>query len=403
MTLTLLNTWVELQEMGCPPHLRPKRIIDRLGRRSYRCVTPAEQTEEISIRDTGNITLDAEIPYAVRSRLPKTARGFYVSDEMKEHWERPKFDLDSEDDVIDRFFDILGGEDTEWGKESQYDGSMPMDTYDSRREEFKAVSNSIRRLGLEKLIEPVEELEATTGGTYELTIRGTTFKATQVLVAKMLYNLIGSTYGTHPVNLIQETVSYLFSGKTTRFQKDVKQAESSGNISGTYSGTKFQSKEIKYHSTYVQAHIERERELWKSLVGDKPFKVYRGVNINQDDEVPELGANAVQDFPLASWSISPKVASNFGNVVLTKTITADDIVVSFFGLAAGTYRAEHPLEDGVVRETGSSEEKINATDVSSTIFREGEIILFSPEEGVDVEVIQRYEKNLPPEFQKMSK
>jgi len=399
MTLTLLNEWVELQDIDCPPHLRPKRIIDRLGRRTSRCITPAEQTEEISIRDTGNITLDAELPYDVRSRLPRTARGFYVSDEMKEHWERPKFDLSSEDDVIDRFFDILGGEDTEWGKESQYDGSRLgtdpsfTDTLISRREEFKAVSTSVSRLGIEKLIKPVEELEATTGGDYEITIRGTTLKGSRVPVAKMLYNLIGSTYGTHPVNLLQETVSYLFSGKTTRFQKDMNQAKSSGNLSGAgvYSGTKFQSKEIKYHSTYVQAHIEKERELWKSLIGDKSFKVYRGVRINLDDEVPELGANVVQDFPLASWSISPKVASNFGNAILTKTITADDIVASFFGLAAGTHRIESPWDE--------SGDEVGDADISVTILREGEIVLFSPEEGTDVEVVQRYEMNLPPDLQ----
>ena len=49
MTLTLLNTWIELQDIECPPHLRPKRIIDRLGRRTYRCVTPDDTVANVTI------------------------------------------------------------------------------------------------------------------------------------------------------------------------------------------------------------------------------------------------------------------------------------------------------------------------------------------------------------------
>ena len=49
MTLDLLNEWVELQDIECPPHLRPKRIIDRLGRRTYRCVTPDDAVANVTI------------------------------------------------------------------------------------------------------------------------------------------------------------------------------------------------------------------------------------------------------------------------------------------------------------------------------------------------------------------
>jgi len=49
MTLVLLNEWVELQDIECPPHLRAKRLVDRLGRRTSRCVTPEEAEETFKL------------------------------------------------------------------------------------------------------------------------------------------------------------------------------------------------------------------------------------------------------------------------------------------------------------------------------------------------------------------
>jgi hypothetical protein len=131
--------------------------------------------------------------------------------------------------------------------------------------------------------------------------------------------------------------------------------------------------------------ISKERELWKSLIGDKPIRVYRGVTILDKDKVPEIGATQSHDFPLSSWSISPSMAAGFGHTVLARTITADDIISSFFSMAGNDKRREID-ELKMFRHTPPTGFKQGGV-------IEGEVILYTPEEGSEVEVIYTLQRD----------
>ena len=94
--------------------------------------------------------------------------------------------------------------------------------------------------------------------------------------------------------------------------------------------------------------------------------------------VPEIGATQAHDLPLSSWSISPSMAAGFGGIVLARTITADDIIASFFSMAGNDKRKE--IDDG----------RSKPVQFRQGGLLEGEVILYTPEEGSDVDVISTW-------------
>jgi len=127
--------------------------------------------------------------------------------------------------------------------------------------------------------------------------------------------------------------------------------------------------------------------LWKSLIGDKPIRVYRGIKLYED--VPELGSNTIEDFPVSSWSLSPRMANGFGNVVLAKTITADDIIFSPFSLGGRYFTGDYSsIWD---RENTPTDDQLKSMSKGQLSLLEGEIVLYTPEDGSDVDVVSRWE------------
>ena len=117
MTLTLLNTWIELQDIDCPPHLRAKRLVDRLGRRTSRCVTPEEAEE-------------AEETFKLPTMWPHVNRAFTA--EMKGVFNPPPGRASGstgppseEVGVTSKFLEIFGDLSIEWTKPPSASKYMP--------------------------------------------------------------------------------------------------------------------------------------------------------------------------------------------------------------------------------------------------------------------------------------
>ena len=77
MTLINLNAWLEKQDIECPPHLVPKRIIDRRGIETHRCVTPIYSDDEVYSEDMHEswgagskklFTAEFEAPHGVKAK-----------------------------------------------------------------------------------------------------------------------------------------------------------------------------------------------------------------------------------------------------------------------------------------------------------------------------------------------
>ena len=77
MTLIDLKAWLEKQDIECPPHLVPKRIIDRRGVETHRCVTPIYSDDEVYSEDVSQFwgagskklfTAEFEAPYVAEAK-----------------------------------------------------------------------------------------------------------------------------------------------------------------------------------------------------------------------------------------------------------------------------------------------------------------------------------------------
>jgi len=122
-------------------------------------------------------------------------------------------------------------------------------------------------------------------------------------------------------------------------------------------------KEAVPHWRYIESDdikeiMDIEKKIWRDIIGDGTIRVYRGVDISKE-KLPDIGKTVAIDNTISSWSISPEVASIFGNIVVARTISVDDIVASFLSMNFASQGSE------------------------------GELILHTPEEGVDVDVIFR--------------
>jgi len=431
MTLDLLNTWIELQDIDCPPHLRVKRLIDRLGRRTTRCITPDEQHEifeehpddverhinrknhkftaemqEGSIQDRSVVGKFFEIfgaefvPWG--EGLPSTNEYVSPSDDIAPYMvnlfgSELKGGSIANKEVARQLWNYYGEDKNEsdewdsipestrlkillWAKKNRPEGLDPDNPEPTLDEAHDALQDSVATMGFKDITEFVLEYESSRVG-------GTSFY--QSSIRSSLENWRGNSIWSRQAQVFHEAVSYLFSGRKDRFFKEYielskKKWDEDGirtppfNPEEGYSSGAFSDETLEYQSKSVEALISKERELWKSLIGDKPIRVYRGVGIYDEEKVPEIGATQAHDLPLSSWSISPSMAAGFGGIVLARTITADDIISSFFSMAGNDKRKE--IEDG----------RSKPFPFRQGGLLEGEVILYTPEEGIDVDVISTW-------------
>lgn len=108
----------------------------------------------------------------------------------------------------------------------------------------------------------------------------------------------------------------------------------------------------------LNAMMQQEQAYWKSK-GVTSLTLYRGVGGEQDLR-DQLGLESgdhttIVDLPASSWSLYPSVAEKFGGTVLAREVPIEQVITSTFGGVASTL--------------------------------EGEFILYTPEEGVEVQVV----------------
>ena len=385
MTLTLLNEWVELQEMECPPHLHPKRIIDRLGRRTYRCVTPDDTVATVTIE---GLPEDDKERHVLGGK-PINARHIF-------EWSP----------IVNRssavaFLRLLDDE------KLNSDYSELIETYlnypdwdvmgiPDNPEATDKMNYHISQIGYDKIMKDVVELESSIDfedldGEEPNEVPG--FR--DFRVENMIDSWKGNSIMGKPAQVLQEVVSYLFSGLEVRFADDYNSIHRPELGSPADYWVEDFPAILEERGQAVSKLIENERKLWKSLIGDKSIRVYRGIRIYDSEAVPELGKNTVADFPVSSWSLSPQMANGFGNVVLAKTITADDIIFSPFSLGSRHFAEGESgrwKKDSIWRrENTPTDDQLQNMSKGQLALLEGEIVLYTPEEGSDVDVVSRWE------------
>jgi len=437
MTLVLLNEWVELQDIECPPHLRAKRLVDRLGRRTSRCVTPEEAEETFKLPTIWthvNREFTSEMkgvfnpppgrasghPGPPSEEVGVTSKFLEIFGDSSIEWTKPpsashyippsgdiapyikqltgstlQEDTPQSREIARQLWHYYGEEKNEmeglrhlgqdslnkillWAKRNRPEGLDPDKTDRFPDDEIKdSLQASVSTLGYEEIWKDIIEYESANLGDKSFY---------QSSIDDSLRNWKGNSIYSRQAQVFQEAVSYLFSGRKDRFFEEYKElAEIKGEWGGEkipafnpeegYSSGAFSEETLDYQAEAVKVMIAKERELWKSLIGDKSIRVYRGVGIYDKEKAPELGSTQSHDFPLSSWSISPSMASGFGNTVLARTITADDIISSFFSMAGNDKRRE--VDEGKLLPTGFRQGGVI----------EGEVILYTPEEGSEVDVI----------------
>jgi len=382
MTLALLNTWIELQDIDCPPHLRAKRIIDRLGRRTYRCVTPDDTVANVTIE---GVPEEDKKKFSL-GRKPVNARHTFewsgkVTNSSTVEFLRLLNDEGLNSDYSELIESYLNY--PNWDVMGIPDNPEASDKMNLLRNKL---NYHISQIGYDKIMKDVIEVENSIEfedleGEEPNEVPG----YRDFRVENMIDSWKGNSTTGKPAQAFQEIVSYLSSGSEDRFATDYNKI----HLPELGSPADNLDENMLYQrGQAVSKLIENERKLWKSLIGDKPIRVYRGIKIYED--VPELGSNTIEDFPVSSWSLSPRMANGFGNVVLAKTITADDIIFSPFSLGGryftGGYtsiwdRETTPTDDELLRYMGKGQ----------LALLEGEIVLYTPEEGTEVDVVSRWE------------
>jgi len=174
-----------------------------------------------------------------------------------------------------------------------------------------------------------------------------------------LQNVIGRNgWASSSVNdsaqILHAAVGIIFDGDDSVFDKYAKENPSPSIIINTPDPET---------SGSVADQLDRsmavEQAFWREKIGPgNTIRMYRGLLLEGQPN-PELGPNTIQEFPASSWSISPDVAQRFADTI--GTIVARDVPI---------------------------EEIIASTFSYGLPSNELEFILHTPEEGVDVEVIQ---------------
>jgi len=312
MTLTLLNEWVELQDIDCPPHLRPKRIIDRRGIETHRCITPPDSDVEIYSEDMehlgwgkGSVTL-----FTPEFLTPNAG---YFEKLQKDIFSKTRALLENSD------FSDREGLLSVWSK---YSDSNSIDAHLDKANWVSGNMNSPPAKYFQgRDSDLVTELSAIADS------RGLKEVVEELKMEGMILDWQRSAK-SEGAKRLSESVDSLKNGEvTTEEDKKVKQL------------------------------MDIEQGIWRDIIGDGTMRVYRGVSL-LEGETPDIGKTVAIDNTLSSWTVSPAKAGIFGNVVLARTISVDDIVASFFSLNYG-----HSLN-------------------------EGELILHTPEEGVEVDAIK---------------
>ena len=312
MTITLLNEWVELQDIDCPPHLRPKRIVDRRGIETHRCVTPPDSDVEVYSEDMEHLGWGKG---SVELFTPeyKTPNAGYWENLQKDIFSKTRALLE-ESDFSDR--EGLLNVWSQYSDDNSIDAHLDKDNWVSgNRNSPPARYFRGRDSDLTKELMAI----ADSRGLREIVFDGD--------METMIVDWQRSSK-SEGAERLSESVASLKNGEvTTENDKKVKQL------------------------------MDIEQDIWKDIIGDGTMRVYRGVNIAEGDK-PDIGKTVAIDNTLSSWTVSPAKAGIFGNIVLARTISVDDIVASFFSL---NYMHEH---------------------------NEGELILHTSEEGVEVDAIK---------------
>ena len=385
MTLDLLNDWAELQDIECPPHLRPKRIIDRVGRRTYRCVTPDDAVANVTIE---GVPEEDKRRFSL-GRKPVNARHTFewsgkITSSSAVEFLRLLDDEKLNSDYSELIETYLNYPD--WDVMGIPDNPEATDKMNLLRNKL---NYHISQIGYDKIMKDVVELESSIDfedldGEEPNEVPG--FR--DFRVENMIDSWKGNSTMGKPAQVLQEVVSYLFSGSEDRFANDFNSVHRPELGSPADYWVEEFPEILEERGQAVSKLIENERKLWKSLIGDKPIRVYRGIKMYED--VPELGVNSVEDFPVSSWSLSPRMANGFGNVVLAKTITADDIIFSPFSLGGRYFTGDYSsIWDR--DKTPTDDELLRYMTKGQLALLEGEIVLYTSDEGTEVDVVSRWE------------
>ena len=154
---------------------------------------------------------------------------------------------------------------------------------------------------------------------------------------------------------LQLAVTKIMEGSGDRFFSDVEQLNSNlGSSDIAIDPSLVDESRADSVVEELTESIEKERAYWRERLGDGgTMKVYRAVQL---DKKPTLGENVVQDLAVSSWTANPTVTARFGNTVMMREITAEDIISSYLG-----------------------------RDFLQT--SEAEFMLYTPPDGVSVEII----------------
>jgi len=320
MTLTLLNTWVELQDIDCPPHLRSKRIIDRRGIETHRCITPPDSDVEV---------------YSVPSIMYQNKEDSFTAE-----FRNPNLNYEEDsvnNSVFNKTRDLL--ETSNLPDIIKERLSSLWDRYPDSYELDRPIENR-------ELIEWHSHLQ-----NKEKDLDGMLFEiANSVELRKVLM-------GSSAIGFVNSWHSSATHSRSRKFNEIVFYLKNGEFSTPAYSNSS--KNEMIEESKDIQNMMDTEQKIWRDIIGDGTIRVYRGVNISKEN-LPDIGKTEAIDNTLSSWSLSPNLAGSFGNIVLARTISVDDIVASFFSL-------------NFTGEGGN----------------EGELILHTSEEGVDVDVISR--------------
>ena len=271
--INLFQAWMNNQydTIDCPPGLKPKKLIDRIGRHTTRCIKPAKPTERLKSWPKKMTEKELRV-FETKSRQEALRRTFgNIVDEYPNSW----------------------------------------DFMRKKKEQ----------LALDKFEITIEEVRLQTP-----------FRAWE-----------GETDSFAALN-IQRSIVEIKEGNDKRFQ------DTFVNRKGYFPPKEFEENFIDY----LKQSMEKEQTFLKKLIGKDVIRLYRGVNLKDLKEI-EYGSTAIIDYPASSWSLFPHVSQEFGNVVIARDVPIGDIVTSIFGYL------KYP--------------------------NEGEFIVYTPEEGAEVEVV----------------
>lgn len=276
-----------LEFVDCGPGLTPKRVIDRLGRKSTRCVKSGDDTptqgkgeRHPELVPTPNPELDLRIRQSM-----KEAEG------MK------------------RGLSSLGIE-------------TPGISADGTSMSVVSLESSLNDIRNEFKEQKIGQDDRFNAGMAEL-LGGSGWRA--------------SSTGSR-AQVIHAVVGRIFDGDSEIFDRYAKENPSGGVRAQTPA-----PEEVNRIVEQMQNSMDQEHAFWEEKLGEgASIRMYRGLRDVGDGEKPELGPNTIREFPASSWSISPEVAGRFGDnerfgTVVARDVPIDEIIASSFshGLMLG--------------------------------------------------------------------